>query len=78
MHAIRVRIVDSSYVFSSEVIIIMEQPKILGVNIIACAANKDAVFASIAAVGKTAGMIAVAGICSAPAVGAMMAGGFAA
>lgn len=56
----------------------MEQPKILGVNIIACAANKDAVFASIAAVGKTAGMVAVAGICSAPAVGAMMAGGFAA
>ena len=56
----------------------MEQPKILGVNIIACAANKDAVFASVAAVGKSAGIIAVAGICNAPAVGAMMAGGFAA
>ncbi len=54
----------------------MEQPKILGVNIIACAANKDAVFASVAAAGKGAGMIAVAGICNAPAVAAVMAGGW--
>lgn len=38
----------------------MEQPKILGTNIIACAANKDAVFAAIAAGGKGPAMIIAA------------------
>ena len=54
----------------------MEQLKILGVNIIACADNKDVVFASVAALGKSAGIIAVAGVCNAPVVAAMMAGGW--
>lgn len=55
----------------------MEQPKILGVNIIACAANKDAVFAAVAAAGKGAGMAVVAGVCNVPAVAAVMTGGWA-
>lgn len=55
----------------------MEQPKVLGTNIIACAANRDAVFAALAAGGKGPAMIIAAGICNAPLVAGAMAAGWA-
>ena len=56
----------------------MEQPKILGANIAACAWNNNAVFAIVLASAETPAYIAAAAVCTAPAAAAVMAGGFAA
>lgn len=53
----------------------MEQPKILGANMFACAATTGGGFAILAATFKTGGMVAVAGLCNAPAVGTVLAVG---
>lgn len=54
----------------------MEQPKILGANMFACALTTGGGFAVLAAALKTGGMVAVAALCNAPAVGTVLAAGF--
>ncbi len=47
----------------------MEQPKILGVNMFACAVTTGGGFAALAATFKSGGIVAVSSLCNAPAVG---------